>query len=1842
MLSAVVLSCITGSIKPANAQISVAQAFYALAHQNNTQKIKSLLERGYSIESTDEKGYNSVCISVVQNDKKAYNTLLSFGANKNPTCLKKIPDKAYQRFFGSDIKAGSVPSYVPDTPYLIGTTALAAGAVTAAYLLRGDTDGSSSKKDDSKPTGDKPQPPTPVEDPICPENSSYSYLTKKCECSTGYDHFGDENNCYQKIENCASQQKNKCAECLGKYVLKDDKCYAPIPFCTNQDGDTCLQCETGYGIHKGNGKTCYMNIPHCVDQNKDTCTMCEGNYGTHGDSNHCYLDIEHCVSGQQVLTACRQCEPGYSTLGDPNADICYNVNENPCKEYDDPNTVPTNQGTACICNPNKGYTGEPGNCTQAEAGEYYEGDGIRDEWKNLNELYCNSHGQYKDLGDGSWICNCYLGYDNASGDCSECDTEKGYDKFGSENTCFKDIKCKETYGEGFIQKGASCTCDTGYVAIGKQCFTPANCSINEVQVKDGSEPDACQCKPNFNETCTACINDNFEYDEESGSCVPKSCPEKWSGKMCDTCPQQYKITEDGNGEKHCGLECADNRLPISSDNEDCSKCQEGYVDSPLYGTCVMDNCSLDIPGYIRIGSDCVCDEASGYALTLTGECIKKGEDLIGLSTSNINNSAIIVENDGEFRDVYGMKPYMAGEDDEVTYYDEVYNANATKIDAIGTINIKNQNSGNINVYGIYAPSQIYNAAAKTSNAQIVTAKGFIEITDINSVASIYGIYGSGDKNIYNSFAYSNSQGGLTEASQSTAKGSVKITRDETSFGATTGIEGSGDIYNAYVQTTQGVGANVSSTGNIDIENEGSGTIIGIKQNATDKVVNNAYSFMNSPVSNAEASGTIKIKGAGTTYGIMSNSEVVNSETQFAQSFTNKDYKFLSQGLIDVTTTSDNATAYGIYLNSADKNKHELYNAKGYNSKGTIMASNTHGGSAYGLYSNISTYTKDSDEGESSAQDGETSETSKVYYNNVYNAFRSSKKYGGDDVAAEGNITVNISGTSSGVHKAIGAYSAGNMINAFANSGGTEKLESIGNIIVNDSSDTINMKLYGIESGGVTTANAYNTGVNTNIATNVVGNIEVNILEHKGGSTGEAAGIYTDSKLTQEAFIYNAALINDRSNVEGNITVQSPVTKYALNKVYGIYATSIGTDVPEKYVYNAYYTSDSNSEGTVRGTINVKIENRALAEEAGFYGIYVVHGKAYNVYTDNEKADVVGVINVDAYGSNKNSVVVGMYGSDATLNNSGKATINVNATGSRSVAYGIKGENAIIYNGKGGEINVYSKLSDAYGIYLDKGMVTNDVDGTINVNGAGKNYGIYASSDDQSSAIVYNMGTISVTGGDNIGIYASGEKTEVHNSGKIILGDADTATSCQGSDCNTGQYIVLANNAKLNNTGTITSSRDINFDAMGGEISLGKGGKFISDGEISGTLNVATDTVQDSFEKTVYIEDALRADNVNNVELKSKSYLYKTSLQANDNGSNDVKLEMKDFSEVYDKDVADYYKLNYEKARNAELFNFLKTAETKEASDAYSADLRGKNVLPNITMENLKVQRSLDRTLVGELFKEGDDIRKMIGGDTLFGGRDDHGTLTGYDLDAQSMYALYDKKLDNHYRLGLGLSMTHMNTDYNNDSSRKNFMIQGYVPLTYTNGKGLSAVSMARLGYADGEYKRRSLNGTFEADTNEITYGLLNELRYKFNVGSFELTPFIGLNAIGWYQDSIHEGDSSFAVNVASSHVFSLESALGLYLDKEIEFDEDNKLNIALGAGYYHEFANPYRGFNARNGGTLGHYRLRDIEHLNSRNRGILSAKVNYDYKNFSIYGELLQYLEKEYPLDIDVGLKYKF
>ena len=246
----VVLFGIMCNILPAKASISVADAFFELARQNNTQKIEQLLYRGYSIESNNEEGLNPICLAVDSGNKKAYKVLVSYGAKKKPECLSKISKTKYRHFFGVNPVKPYTPVYKSDTPYNVGTVLLGVGAVATAVALRGATSGGGGSggddggADDEKPGDEKP------DGTKCPANSKYNSKTGNCECNDGYGNFGDSSNCYPELGHCENQVKGECFSCEKGFVLNKGQCVkekeCPVNSFYNPTTDTC-DCNEGYG-----------------------------------------------------------------------------------------------------------------------------------------------------------------------------------------------------------------------------------------------------------------------------------------------------------------------------------------------------------------------------------------------------------------------------------------------------------------------------------------------------------------------------------------------------------------------------------------------------------------------------------------------------------------------------------------------------------------------------------------------------------------------------------------------------------------------------------------------------------------------------------------------------------------------------------------------------------------------------------------------------------------------------------------------------------------------------------------------------------------------------------------------------------------------------------------------------------------------------------------------------------------------------------------------------------------------------------------------------------------------------------------------------------------------------------------------------------------------------------------------------------------------------------------------------------------------------------------------------------------------------------------------------------
>ena len=504
----------------------------------------------------------------------------------------------------------------------------------------------------------------------------------------------------------------------------------------------------------------------------------------------------------------------------------------------------------------------------------------------------------------------------------------------------------------------------------------------------------------------------------------------------------------------------------------------------------------------------------------------------------------------------------------------------------------------------------------------------------------------------------------------------------------------------------------------------------------------------------------------------------------------------------------------------------------------------------------------------------------------------------------------------------------------------------------------------------------------------------------------------------------------------------------------------------------------------------------------------------------------------------------------------------------------------------------------------------------------------------------NSGTIAVDGNTAYGIYAT-NGAKVTNTGTITL-NGTSCDDCDGSASN-GNYIVLAEGSTLVNASLMSVAGDFDFDDYGSSFRMGKGGVVEASGDVSGTAAVEASVVQGGFEDEYREEGAIKGQNLG-VAAASQSAMFEASIEEGEDGAADIVMKRESFNNLSSaSSIAAYLEQNYKAEKNEQLFDALKSAPNAASYRSAEAELLGYGLLPNFSRENMTVLRSLNNALNKELFTAEGKERKMVGYDFLYQARDTKGTLTGYENYANTMYFMYDNEHENGLRSGLGMSITQFNSNYDDDSSRKEIMIQALVPVSYKAENGLKWASVARFGYGDGEYKRRTSSDVFESDLSEWIYGLSNAVRYEMDLGFVKVEPTAEFNVLGYYQNRIREDkNKANAIKADAVNNLSVEGGLGFNLSKEWKLNERDKLSVHAGAMYYHEFAEPYHSLDASIYGMTGSYRITDYEGIYDDDRGVLSAGFDYDIGDFTIYGQYNQYIEDENPMSINAGLKYRF
>ena len=1170
------------------------------------------------------------------------------------------------------------------------------------------------------------------------------------------------------------------------------------------------------------------------------------------------------------------------------------------------------------------------------------------------------------------------------------------------------------------------------------------------------------------------------------------------------------------------------------------------------------------------------------------------------------------------------------------------------------------NDDKAETYGIYADGGA--SASNTANAEIYIKSSSVTA---NMLAKAFGIYvnqGSGtnqgtikiegSNTVGMAYAGStdtdaiiNLESGLINLTGNnhigmTAAGGVATNRGTINVGVKTD---DGTItaspYSVGMQTTGGIvlnqgTVNVNSANSVGLQSDDANGVI--TNNGTiyiDDTALNSYAFLSKAGSAVNGTTGIVINNqSNTDYMRAEGGEIRNNGTlTINNSVSNVNAMHVAEGGSALNYGNEQSGVYGTI------NVGTSSSATGTNNVGMLVDGDEAGSATNEGVINV--YSKDSYGMKVDNENGSLINNGTI--NIMAGATGSVAMYGEKGTISNGKKGVINMGVSGTVMKAADATISNEGTITLANTASTAMRITNNGTAQNAASGTINV------NGSNSYALAADDGATATL--NNAGTININ-----NGATGSYAMYGKNATLTNET----SGTINVlQSGTTAMFTQVGKLTNKG--KINLAAADAIGLYVTEGQAVNdSGATIDVNSNGkamNVVGTGSITNSGTINLNAANAYGLYAQNGgTATNSGTIklNSSGTAYGMYGSGGAKLTNNSSIngkaenaYGMYGSNMT--NAG--TISITGTGT-GASYGMRSTGGTVSNT--GQIEVTA--SQAYGISLTgSGTATNS--GTITVTGTGSDtsYGMYGS----GGAKLINNGTINVnsTSGTAVGMYATGSGSSITNTGNIVLNgvsittdysgisssdDPDTdATNCTSAGC--GNFIKVENGATFRNNGQVSSASAINFNVMSaantGTIMLARGGSFEAP-EISGEITAAADIVTEGNE-TTYVNENSFVGQDSGIKLNSGSYLFDAYLVTNEAGNQDVVMTMKNFADVVDNgSVANFLSSNYTLGTNMDMYSILKAAGDATSFTTAVAEQMGLNLIPSFAKQNMDIVKAVNRHMSQTLFanQSSNDVRAMF--DFVYDYREQDGVnmLSGYEDNAATAYALFDRKYNNNFRYGLGVSFTRYESDYDNGSSRDEVVAQVLAPLIYTT-EGLKAVSMPRLGIGWGEYKRRIGSDESKADVKNYYYGITNEVRKEIDFGTVTLEPTAEFNILGLYQDSTKEKNG---LEVKSANNLSVEGGIGLYARKSFSIMEENDLTLRAGGSWYHEFNNPYQAARARIAGMLGSYQMDtyDVE----RDRGILSVRMDYKHDRFDFYFEANKFLEEDDGYALSAGLGYKF
>lgn len=1025
----------------------------------------------------------------------------------------------------------------------------------------------------------------------------------------------------------------------------------------------------------------------------------------------------------------------------------------------------------------------------------------------------------------------------------------------------------------------------------------------------------------------------------------------------------------------------------------------------------------------------------------------------------------------------------------------------------------------------------------------------------------------------------------------------------------------GTIYYEATANSSTGGDNSSSGSNSDSDNSG------LAADSYNLNITQHIMSTKSPSASATSSGTERIENYGQIRLVTANSAAMSVETKQGTAY--------NGGTIDLISNSENNNVGNNFVNAGMYLGSDTIITANITNAGTI---NVESGYSVGMAS-VSTSI-------SSVINNETGVIN-VKGHNSFGLYATGNSY------LYNNGIINVYGDNN-----IGIYSKGN---GEGQTGAVIK----NNLIKIYGTNAVAFQISGkatIENPGIVEVCTGGKDCNPNAASTmsfyyVSGNLTLKTRQtlNQGTLAKLASGSTVTIDKSSELTLSNSGTVIDAS--KGGTVTNSGTINLNSNGGIGIEAGDSSVIKNE----NAINLTGSNNtaikakggEITNNGQIDIKSSFSKGAEisagkftNSGIISIDKDYTGSYGIYLSSTSSDSNGSNSGSgASATNEGKIWVksdnstGVYIDGGEFTNSGSIVSGGTASGDSFVVenggitngYGIHIKNGTATNS--GKIYMFGKGASTTNmpsaVLVDGGEFTNS--GTIHVDGLRQNTGVGSSN---IYAIIVSGGTAKNTG-----------TVDFVNGANQYNGNVEDSKSTTSSTASLSAGILVKSGGVFKNSGVVKTDTVMNFDSAASEnskIVISKNGSYQAK-SFKGNVVADADITQNGFE-TTYRNDNSFIGKDEGLNVISGSYMFNTEKAVNESGNTGVIMTMKSFAEtVADKELASYLSTNYAAQKGEGVFNTLKGAATATAFDMAINREFGFSMIANLAKQDLDLLSNINRAANDDILAQTDEINRAKVNVMAYQQEfDNKNNVSGYKDKVTAVYGFSDYQIANNWRAGFGAAAARSDSDFDDDSSRYNNVLEVFAPLTYTNDN-FRAMAKPKVGFGKGHYSRSGVDKAYKADLTNYYYGVDAEARQTIDIDVAQIEPVVGANITEVNVDDLKENNGGLKAD--SDKVTSIQSVIGMDIKKEFELGKEQSVLLTAGGRYFHEFGDKYSTM-ATMDNMIGSYQINS--NRLQRNSGLLTMKAQYDYKKLSLSAAVNAPLEQKSNVYYLFNLGYKF